>query len=316
MGKVALWTWLITALLGTAVMCAALSGMEGDMDPEILLLVAGVGLGISLVVSVPVMIIYHFILKGLVADRAPLEARLIASVYAVITPVLGVVLVLSAFSGVSYLSVSKELLIFCLPYSASFLLCVWVIRWPVPPAPDLLFADEEAQTGDELLPAVIEVPQTPFYMVIVLTGLSLVYSIMTTAVHGMSARFTGFSLLHFAGITVMSIGLVQFINKKPAGWKILAFFACAGLAGSVIGAATTVVTIGMAGQGFLLKYLLRVAVFILIDIVVIFHLSKPAVKSGYSIAAKDQWVWMFAGVGYGVLYALLSQILYRYGFHF
>ena len=131
MGKVALYTWLITGLLGTAAMALVITTMTHGNDDELLPIVALVGGVLSLVVSIPAMLIYHVIIKKLRDAQEPSQAKLIASVYALAAPMVLISLVLSLLGNGHLFGDNHEFLLLSLPYSLTFLLCVWVVPWPV-----------------------------------------------------------------------------------------------------------------------------------------------------------------------------------------
>ncbi len=309
--KTTLQTWLVTCFIGALLLCVSFSFMEGNIDGEEYLLVMGIGFGLSLAASVPGMILFGALANFLLGKMEVARAKALCSVYAVLITVFCLWLVLRSFGNVTSNDFGYGLLLVAAPFILAFILAIWMFRWPQPgPDPEvpLDVLPDGSIAEHRPFPAII------FYAVTAIAAVVLLATVFQwiTATgdywrhHNLIAMALG-----ILGSGLLVAGLVLFLKKQAAGWKILALVFYGGLTGALVSLITSM-NLLLRQTGIMTSYLLHMGFFAALDITAIVLLGKPALRHFFRISAHEYRLWVLAGIGYGLLYSVLSWLLFRY----
>lgn len=310
MVKTTLQTWLVTCLIGSLLLCVTFSFLGGgDIEGNEYLLVFGVGLGISLVGAMPAMILFGVLARALLQRMETGKARLLCSGYALLITALSHFLLLTSFHLIDSFRDSYELFLVALPYAIAFIAAIWMFRWPAPEGTEdpSLEVWPDGTIAERLLPA------TVFYAAAAIAGIVLVTTVVQWVMNfGSWPRGTGMLIaIGVIGTGLLITGLVGYLNKRPAGWKLLLLLSCGGLTGSVVSLLTTMGVL-LRESGILPGYLLRFAFFSALDLASIILLSNRALRYFFRIREGEYRLWLLAGIGYGLVYSTVTWLLFRF----
>jgi hypothetical protein len=308
MVKHTLFTWLFTCVAGTMILAAYFGLEEGSFKSSEMELLVLIALGITLVASIPAMIVYGLLTNSLLRSMEPAKAKAIGSGYALLATLLTCILTVGIISGGSLHDGGGIALLASSPYAVCFAAAVWII--PMPPKERTYDIPEGDAAEAPLYPAA---PPPAYYIIAGIAGIILLYSMSNMFMGGLRMRgaWTSSTVIWFFVHTgLAAAGLFLFIQWKAIGWKLLVLLSAGGLLGGALSLAYSFRMMIGQGMGMISGYLGSLALFMLVDALSLYLLSLPALRERYGAGMKDYWLWIAAGAGYAVLRTVLMQMIY------
>jgi len=302
--KHTLFTWLFTCVTGTLILCLCFAVSE--MSTNEMEIIAMVALGITLVASIPSMVIYGILLQSL-SQRMPLpQLKLIGSGYAILATAVSCV---GAFGIVTHEHFGKESSVFllaALPFALCFAAAVWIIPMPV-----TIRTDERLEEpGEErLLP--VAAPMA-YYIVIALAGIMLLYNFYQLFFSGFridDRKMVPHFILFFLNTGFAIAALILFIRWKSAGWKMMVVLGAAGIATAAYSSVTTIRLL-MDHSGILAGFMASIVFFFFMDVMSLSLLHRIDLRGRFGTSMKDFWVWILVGLGFAVLRIGAAKVVY------
>jgi hypothetical protein len=308
MVKHTLFTWLFTCVAGTMILAGYFVIEEGGLkssEMEVLVLIA---LGLTLVASIPAMIVYGLLTNSMLRNMEPGKVKAIGSGYALLATLLTCLLPVATIAGGSMYEGGGIALLASLPYALSFAAAVWIIPMPLP---ERIYLIPEAGIEDMAEHPAATPPA--YYIVAGIAGIILLHSLSNLFMGGLRMRNLDMSLSiawFLVHIGLAAAGLVLFIQWKTLGWKLLVLLSAGGLLGGALSLVSSFRMMFGQGVGMISGYLGTLVLFMLLDALSLYLLSGPGLRLRYGAQMKDYGLWIAAGAGYAVLRTVLMKAIY------
>ncbi len=303
--KHTLLAWLFTCIAGTMILGGYFAFEEGGFkgsDMEAFVLIA---LAITLIVSIPAMIIYGILMSGMSGRMALHQLKLIGSGYAVLATAFTFAIVAGILSSGWLEAESAAMLLLALPYALCFALAVWII--PMPEA--LVAAPSE---GEYLTRGFPSNPPTAYYIVATISVALLLYGVSMIFRSGLlQTRGTAWigTVMQFLDLGIAAAALAMFLRWKSIGWKLVTGLSAAGLTGMLLSIGTAVTMISEHGAQ-LWRYYVPVMIFGVLDGLALYLLARPELRLRYGAIMRDFGIWILAGAGYALLRMGIYRVVY------